>query len=46
MLCEEPLGLGLGTTDQAVPFHDSARVWSAKSEPTAMQVVALTQETL
>jgi hypothetical protein len=43
---------GLGTTDQLLPFQDSARVcWAggarpvSKYEPTAVQAVAEVQET-
>jgi hypothetical protein len=36
--------LGLGTTDHAVPFHDSTSV--APEYPTAVHDVAETQETL
>ena len=46
--------LGLGTMDQVVPFHDSARVVTTtrpppfliRYEPTAVQAVAEVQETL
>ena len=41
-----PLAFGLGTADQAVPFHDSTRVALAALVPTAVQLVALTHETL
>jgi hypothetical protein len=39
-------GFGLGTTDQAVPFHDSTKVSGAlRTEPTAVQSVADTHDT-
>jgi hypothetical protein len=48
----DALGLGLGTFDQLVPFHDSASVWSVISDPdidckspTAMQLLVVAQET-
>ena len=40
-----PLGLGLGVTDQELPFHDSIRVPSMDS-PTATQLLGLVQDTL
>jgi len=45
---KRPVGVGLGTTDQAVPSHDSTRVTSpdvACAHPVAVQLVALRQET-
>jgi hypothetical protein len=42
-------GLGLGTTDQLVPFHDSTRVADSSrpvpSTPTAVQAAAETHDT-
>jgi hypothetical protein len=42
-----PLGLGLETMDQALPFHDSTRVWAMlplEEYPTAVQFAALRQD--
>jgi hypothetical protein len=39
---------GLGVTDHELPFHDSTRVTNVdplESEPTAVQLVALTHDT-
>ena len=46
----DPVGLGLGTSDHADPFHDSTRVRRVEgtppeAEPTAMHAVELVQDT-
>jgi hypothetical protein len=49
LVCTTPFGV-LGTIDQAVPFHDSAKLAgegfdAASAKPTALHVVALKQST-